>query len=73
VWWTKNSIPDVAIEMKVTISLKSGATVKSATKAIMEVVEGNPSIFGQAVNIQWKYGSKTWDLDSADPWEFSMK
>ena len=30
VWWTDNPIPDVAIEMKVTISLKKGVDVKSA-------------------------------------------
>lgn len=76
VWWTDNPIPDVAIEMKVTISLKKGVDVKSASKAVLEIATseyGTPELFGQAVYIEWKYGSKSWTLASAEPWKFSMQ
>ena len=74
VWWTANPIPDVAIEMKVTISLKKGVDVKSASKAVLEIATseyGTPELFGQTVYIEWKYGSKSWTLASAEPWKFS--
>ena len=76
VWWTDNPIPDVAIEMKVTISLKKGVDVKSASKAVLEIATseyGTPELFGQTVYIEWKYGSKSWTLASAEPWKFSMQ
>ena len=76
VWWTANPIPDIAVEMKFTLDLKEGVSVKTVEKAILDPVnsgDGVPELFCQIITIEWSYDGPFWWIACVEPWEFRIE
>lgn len=73
--WTEYPLPDLAIDMRLDISLCDGVSPEDAAKAVLAAACddcADPETFGQVVSISWQTPAGLFLLASPSPWKFSL-